>query len=358
MGVMETGYLTYDKVVYNQQLLGISSGSGTSLVDKFCTGNNAASSSCNDILHGPYASLHLMDGIDIPLSALGMVAYSTVLILAVFPLLNSDNSTSEDSNGGMPIIGDANNRIALLGATTLMASFSTYLVSLIIGVLHASCVFCFVSAGLSISMAGVSWWGGALPSLDAFANVVSNRSDDVKTVVELRKKGVTVGASSVGFATIMALVLFLGVDNNNSNNNNDLENAMMASTSSIGSGSSSTLVASTSNKAYEKNVPPPITTTSTPFALTLASDLSTLNARMFGAFWCSHCYEQKQTFGYEAMQSIPYVECDKEGYRNQRDVCRERDVPGYPTWEIGGKLFPGERSLDELREIVDGVLSK
>ena len=58
------------------------------------------------------------------------------------------------------------------------------------------------------------------------------------------------------------------------------------------------------------------------------------------------------------MKSIQYVECDREGYQNQRELCREKDVPGYPTWEIDGELFPGERSLDELREIVDDVMSK
>ena len=57
------------------------------------------------------------------------------------------------------------------------------------------------------------------------------------------------------------------------------------------------------------------------------------------------------------MQYIPYVECDREGYNNKREICREREVPGYPTWEIGGELFPGERSLDELREIVDDIKS-
>mmetsp|Transcript_4542 Transcript_4542/g.9166 ORF Transcript_4542/g.9166 Transcript_4542/m.9166 type:complete len:82 (-) Transcript_4542:224-469(-) len=79
---------------------------------------------------------------------------------------------------------------------------------------------------------------------------------------------------------------------------------------------------------------------------------------MYGAFWCSHCYDQKQSLGSEAMRAIPYVECDRDGYRTQRDLCRAKDVPGYPTWEIGGELFPGERSVDELREIVDGVLAK
>jgi hypothetical protein len=37
-----------------------------------------------------------------------------------------------------------------------------------------------------------------------------------------------------------------------------------------------------------------ITTTSSPFALSLAKHLNSIGAKMYGAFWCSHCLEQKQ----------------------------------------------------------------
>lgn len=37
-----------------------------------------------------------------------------------------------------------------------------------------------------------------------------------------------------------------------------------------------------------------ITTTSSPFALSLAKHLRSIGAKMYGAFWCSHCLEQKQ----------------------------------------------------------------
>ena len=36
-------------------------------------------------------------------------------------------------------------------------------------------------------------------------------------------------------------------------------------------------------------------------------------AKMYGAFWCTHCYDQKQDFGMEAMSDFPYVECYPEG---------------------------------------------
>jgi len=37
-----------------------------------------------------------------------------------------------------------------------------------------------------------------------------------------------------------------------------------------------------------------ITTTSSPFAVSLAKHLNSIGAKMYGAFWCSHCLEQKQ----------------------------------------------------------------
>lgn len=352
IGILETAYLTYDKIQYSK--LG---GGGASLVSAFCSSteqSGGGGGSCNDVLHGPYASLHL-GTIDIPLSLLGMAAYTMVFSLAIIPLLFNNGSDVDNDDDvatvSSAVVPDAQNRIALLGSTTLMASFSVYLVSLLIGVLHTSCLFCFFSAGLSISMAGVSWIGGMLPGS---SNDEVQDGMDMKIVAdiaELRKNGMVAGTSSVGLATVMALVIFVTVDDGSS-----------SMTPYAASNSSGTLLASSSSKAatnsqYQENVPPPITTTSSTAALSLAKDLNSLDSRMFGAFWCSHCYDQKQALGFEAMQSIQYIECDREGFNNKRDFCKEKDVPGYPTWEIGGSLFPGERSLEELKEIVDDVKS-
>lgn len=343
LGIFETAYLTYDKIQYSA-----SGGTASTLVGALCSATeNGGSSSCNDVLHGPYASLHF-GGINVPLSALGMAAYTMIFVLSVLPLLGGGTSDVDNNNNGGEVVVDGGNRIALLGGTTLMASFSIYLVSLLVGVIHASCLFCFASAGLSITLAGLSWFSGMLPDVEEGKGNNGSLSEDI---LELRKKGVMVGASSVGFATVMALGLFLGVTV-------DTAFESLASTAARSSAADSgTLLASTSANKFQDNVPPAITTKSSASALTLASDLKSLDSRMYGAFWCSHCYDQKQSFGYEAMQYIPYVECDREGYNNKREICREREVPGYPTWEIGGELFPGERSLDELREIVDDIKS-
>jgi hypothetical protein len=41
----------------------------------------------------------------------------------------------------------------------------------------------------------------------------------------------------------------------------------------------------------------------------------------------------------------------KQGWQNRSDLCRAKEVPGYPTWEINGELYPGEKTLDELEQI-------
>ena len=60
---------------------------------------------------------------------------------------------------------------------------------------------------------------------------------------------------------------------------------------------------------------PEVTTSSTDKAVQLAQRLRGSGARMYGAFWCSHCYDQKQTFGQQAMPEFPYVECFPDGWK-------------------------------------------
>ena len=42
----------------------------------------------------------------------------------------------------------------------------------------------------------------------------------------------------------------------------------------------------------------------------------------------------------------------RRGLDNQDDFRKETNVPGFPTWDVGGKLYPGEQSLEELEEII------
>lgn len=62
-------------------------------------------------------------------------------------------------------------------------------------------------------------------------------------------------------------------------------------------------------------------------AQTLAKRLEEQGATMFGAYWCGHCYAQKQLFGADAFARIRYIECARDGVGSQAALCREKKVP-------------------------------
>ncbi|ELS34268.1 MULTISPECIES: vitamin K epoxide reductase family protein [Pseudanabaena] len=86
------------------------------------------------------------------------------------------------------------------------------------------------------------------------------------------------------------------------------------------------------------------------FAGRLAQHLTATNAKMYGAYWCPHCKDQKEKFG-DAKKLIPYVECapnPPNGAKSEAELCKQKGIEGYPTWEIQGKMLSGERTLEEL----------
>ena len=85
---------------------------------------------------------------------------------------------------------------------------------------------------------------------------------------------------------------------------------------------------------------------STPEQLALAEHLRQRGAVFYGAWWCSHCFHQKNLFGTEAGRLLPYVECDKEEAGRQR--CAAANVGAYPTWVLGGERKEGVQSMKEL----------
>ncbi|HRZ85541.1 MAG TPA: hypothetical protein P5277_02060 [Candidatus Paceibacterota bacterium] len=58
--------------------------------------------------------------------------------------------------------------------------------------------------------------------------------------------------------------------------------------------------------------------------------LNESGAKLYGAFWCSHCKSQKEMFG-ESKKYLPYVECDAGSYE-QINECNEALIEFYPTW--------------------------
>lgn len=51
----------------------------------------------------------------------------------------------------------------------------------------------------------------------------------------------------------------------------------------------------------------------------------------YGAFWCSHCQNQKKAFG-TSFQFVNSVECSTPDGKGQVQACVDKDIQGYPTW--------------------------
>lgn len=79
-------------------------------------------------------------------------------------------------------------------------------------------------------------------------------------------------------------------------------------------------------------------------------------AVFYGAFWCSHCQATKKLFG-SSQKLLPYVECSTADGRGQLQVCKDKNITGYPTWEFAdGSRLTGELSFEQLAEKTSCVL--
>lgn len=91
---------------------------------------------------------------------------------------------------------------------------------------------------------------------------------------------------------------------------------------------------------------------STPEQVELAMHLSKVGATMYGAYNCPHCISQKKNFG-EAFKHIRYVECNQKGPNANPSLCFAMGIKLYPTWEINGKFYEGQMTLDRLSELTN-----
>lgn len=127
-GVLETGYLTWVKYAN---------------VPVLCTGNEE-SSSCMDVITSPYSTIPF---VDIPLSTVAVLGYFSVMVMSLLQVYNSKN----DENNS--IVGPA-----LLFVATAMGTFSTYLMTILTFILNKDCMYCYISAFLSLSIATLAWF--------------------------------------------------------------------------------------------------------------------------------------------------------------------------------------------------------
>lgn len=75
---------------------------------------------------------------------------------------------------------------------------------------------------------------------------------------------------------------------------------------------------------------------------TFAKCLTENGVKMYGAFWCPHCNDQKDAFG-DDWEHITYIECSKPD-KTQTEYCSEAGITSYPTWEFAD----GTREVGKL----------
>jgi hypothetical protein len=85
----------------------------------------------------------------------------------------------------------------------------------------------------------------------------------------------------------------------------------------------------------------------------LATCIADTDTKVYGAFWCPNCAKQKKMLkhGWEILLDAGvYVECDPRGDNAQPDLCIEKMIEKYPTWEFGSgtELIVQVFEIDEL----------
>jgi len=64
---------------------------------------------------------------------------------------------------------------------------------------------------------------------------------------------------------------------------------------------------------------------------TFAKCLTEKGVKMYGAFWCGHCQNQKKAFG-DSFKYVTYIECAEPNSQKQLEICAKEGITGYPTW--------------------------
>jgi uncharacterized membrane protein len=278
LGFLNTGYLTFEKLTGSQV---------------------ACNSSCDIVLSSPYASV-----MGLPLSLLGCIAYFSVIILALSPLL-----VNYEKNRNLRNQLEEITWILLLIGSSAMAVFSLYLMFVLATAIKVVCPYCIGSAVLSLSLLFLTIKGRDWPELGQ----------------------IIITIFTVGIITLLAT---LGIYSN--------VNGHQGVPPAIGSIINKPTTYPEAPHGWE------IKTVSGPAEISLAEHLDKIGAKMYGAWWCPHCFDQKQLFGKAAFQKLPYVECAPEGINPNPDACIKAKVESFPTWVINGKIYSGTTELQQL----------
>ena len=263
-----------------------------------CSADAVATAGCNSVLDSRYAFVF-----GLPLSLFGSLAYTGMATVSLAPLLVK----SENNKRFRTQLENSTWLLLLIGATS-MAVFSGYLMYILFSELNTVCYYCIGSAIFCLSLLMLTIFG-----------------HDWEDIGQIFFTGI-----------IVAMLTLVGTL------------AVNATQWQLPSAPSAIPRTTTQPQApYGWN----ITTTSGAAEIALAKHLTSVGAKMYGAYWCPHCYEQKQLFGKKALQEINYIECAPQGKNSQPQVCNQAEIKSYPTWEIKGTQYPGTKTLEQLAEL-------
>ena len=306
---------------------------------------------CTSVLESRYASIDIAGAsgsFSVPLPLLGFACYATLTALA---LRAATRNSDEERAKLLPLL-------AAVSAT--LSGSSLYLVSVLLFELHASCPYCMLSAGLSFTSAALVLWLAS--SSSSSSSVASDDTDGEENSMQEQSSAqhpgdavrATMAAGLASSTLILAAAQAAGggdVDTQGASSSPVLG----ASLRQFASGLKTRLFPEPLDIEYSA---PVITTESSELAMSVARRLRDTGSAMYGAFWCSHCNEQKELFGQQAVeQLLPYVECYPQGYHSGKGfnkACSEANIKAYPTWRIGANtVHAGELTLEELDAMLD-----
>ena len=94
-----------------------------------------------------------------------------------------------------------------------------------------------------------------------------------------------------------------------------------------------------------------VTWESTKESIELAKYLNDNGVFKYSAYWFPNCLNQSELFGKQAYKELNVVECARDGINSQTQLCIDKKIKGFPTWEINGNLILGVLSLKELSKL-------